>query len=374
MAIGIGGAAEIGGAVGGAITGLISLFRKKKDPAKALRKAALDVFRKIESPDFNIEDLKGPELRIAATMRPEVFQAQDAGRPELIRGAPDVREQQLRALSGLRRTSEEGIPLVDRLAAEEAGRSVSGALRRGEESAIRGLRRRGRLGSGAETQARIVGGRQASELARGLGSDLARSSLLRRQQALRDYATASGSLRGQDIGVEASRADAMNRFAQFAATQRQSTEEQNARARERAQFYNVSQTQNVANINEMAKYQAQIEQNRLRQMQYQNEITKAGQMAGQYGQLATGAEAGQAAKDAAFQQIGLAGGQLLGGAGAYAQENRARLQGLDQGPQQSFNPNPPNPPNPITGQNEINSLFNRLPPRTSKPVEYYGQY
>jgi len=194
MALGIG--AEVGGAVGGAITGLISLFRKKKDPAKALRQAALDVFKKIESPDFNIDDLKGPELRIAATMRPEVFQAQDAGRPELIRGAPDVREQQLRALSGLRGTAEEGIPLVDRLAADEAGRSVSGALRRGEESAIRGLRRRGRLGAGAETQARIVGGRQASELARGLGSDLARSSLLRRQQALRDYASASGSLRG----------------------------------------------------------------------------------------------------------------------------------------------------------------------------------
>jgi len=343
---GIGGAVELGGAVGGAITGLISLFKKKKDPAKALRQAALDVFRKIESPDFNIEDLKGPELRIAATMRPEVFQAQDAGRPELIRGAPDVREQQLRALSGLRGTSEEGIPLVDRLAAEEAGRSVSGALRRGEESAIRGLRRRGRLGSGAETQARIVGGRQASELARGLGSDLTRSSLLRRQQALRDYATASGSLRGQDIGVEASQADAMNRFAQFAATQRQSTEEQNARARERAQFYNVSQTQNVAQFNEMAKYQAQIEQNRLRQMQYQNELQKAGQVAGQYSSQIPGKLSQDAARQEQIRSIGMAGGQLLGGAGAYAQENRERLQGLPQAP---------------------------IPqPQPSQPVEFYG--
>ena len=313
--------AQVGGGLGGGIGGLVGNIALLAGAAgrggKRYLKDALEVYQKIQDPDFDMRDLTPAQYRIAAEMFPETFEAQLPGEAQTIADSPLARAQQAESVLGLQEISRTGLPEADRLAAEEAARAVRGAVRGGEESAIRSLRRRGRLGAGQELQARTAGGRGATDLAARLGSDLQRQALERRLQALGLYGSAAGALRGQDIGVEQSRADAINRFKEFAAVQRQQAAQYGAGARERAQQYNVGTAQEIANAQAQADYQTaqtNIErQNQLRQNLFTSQLARAGGEAGAYRDLYGHAERKRTEKGGQIQALSGGLGQALGG-------------------------------------------------------------
>lgn len=315
------GAAQVGGGIGGGVGGLIGNIALLAGAAgrggKRYLKDALDVYQKIQDPDFDMRDLTPAQFQIAAIMQPEVFEAQLPGAPSLVSDSPLARAQQAQAVRGLGEIAEGGLPEADRLAAEDAARVLRGTLRGGDEAAIRSLRRRGRLGAGQELLARTVGGRRASTLASQLGSDLVRQQLQRRLQALGEFGTAASALRGQDVDVEQRRADAMNRFKEFAALQRQQAEQYGAGARERAEAYNVGTAQRVGEQQAATDYATQLanleRQNQLRQMQFGNQLARAQGMAGVYGDLYRDAEAQQAAKAKQIRGLTTGIGQAAGG-------------------------------------------------------------
>jgi len=308
----------IGGGIGGGLGGLAVLLGAAGKGGKKHLKAALEVWQMLQEPDFDMSDLTPAQFEIAATMQPEVFEAQTAGDPSLIADSPLARAQQSESIIGLGDIARGGLPEADRLAAEEAARAVRGAIQGGEESAIRSLRRRGRLGAGQELLARGAGGREATDLASRLGSDLQRASLDRRMQALSQYGSAAGVQRGQDVGVEQSQANAMNRFKEFAAMQRQQAGQYGAGARERAQGYNVGTAQDISNRQAGADYQTSLQnltrQNELRQQTFADQLAKTQGVAGVYGNLYMDAEAKQRAKAEQIQGVGAGLGQGIGGA------------------------------------------------------------
>jgi hypothetical protein len=315
----LGGAAggSIGGGIGGALGNILLLSGAAGRGGKRYLKDILGLYEGIDLPEFDMSTLMGPTYQMAAERTPELYNAQLPGDAQLIADSPLARAQLAQSVAGLGEIAQTGLPEADRLAAEEAARGVRGALRGGEEAAIRSLRRRGRLGAGAELLARSAGGREASDLAARLGSDLQRAALERRLGALGQYGNAASMLRGQDIGVEQSRADAINRFKEFAALQRQQAEQYGAGARERAQEYNVGTTQGLSNAQQTADYQTALEnlqrQNQLRQQGFQNELSKTQGMAGVYGNLYRDAEAQQAAKAGQIRGITGGLGQGIGG-------------------------------------------------------------
>lgn len=308
---------SLGAGIGGGIGNILLLAGAAGKGGKEFLKDALEVWRKLQSPDFDMRDLDPAEFKIAAEMFPEQFEAQLPGEASLIADSPLVRARQAEALRGMGEIATGGLPEADRLAAMEAQRSVRGAIQGGEEAAITSMRRRGRLGAGQELQARTAGGREASDLAARLGSDLQRQALERRMQALSQYGAMAGGLRGQDLSVEQSRADAMNRFKEFAATQRQGAEQYSAGARERAQGYNVGTAQGIADANEAAKYQTALQnlqrQNALRTDTFNADFARTQGQAGVYGDLARNADAEQAAKAAQIRGISSGVGGALGG-------------------------------------------------------------
>lgn len=311
----------IGGGVGGAIGNILLLAGLAGRGGKRYLKDALNAYTAIQDPNFDLTSLSPTEYRIAAAMQPETFQAQLPGAPSLVADSPLQRAQMAESVAGLGEIARTGLPEADRLAALEASRAVRGSMRGGEEAAITALRRRGRLGAGQELLARGAGGREASDLASRLGADLQRAALERRLSALSQYGTAASLLRGQDVGVEQSRADAINRFKEFAALQRQQAAQYGAGARERAQAYNVGTAQDIANRQSEANYQTALEnlqrQNALRQQQYQNQLAKAGGISDIYGSLYKDAEAQQAAKAGQITGLSTGLGQALGGALGY---------------------------------------------------------
>ena len=310
-------AGGVGAGIGGGIGNLLLLGGAAGRGGKRYLKDALAVWQMLQDPDFDMRDLDPAQFQIAAEMFPEVFEAQLPGDPSLIADSPLARAQQAESVLGLGEIARTGLPEADRLAAEEAARAVRGAIQGGEESAIRSLRRRGRLGAGQELLARGAGGREATDLASRLGSDLQRMALERRLGALGQYGSAAGALRGQDVGVEQSRADAMNRFKEFAALQRQQAEQYGAGARERAQQYNVGTAQEISNAQAQADYQTALanlqRQNELRQTTFQDQFLKAKGQAGVYSDLYADAEAKQAAKAKQIRGISTGLGGALGG-------------------------------------------------------------
>lgn len=312
---------DLGAGIGGGIGNIALLLGAAGEGGTGFYEDALQAYRALQDPDFDLSSLTPAQYRIAATMQPEVFEAQLPGEASLISDSPLARAQQAEGVLGLGEIARTGLPEADRLAAAEGARSVRGALRGGEESAIRSLRRRGRLGAGQELLARETGGREAADLASRLGSDLQRQTLERRLSALSQYGSAAGALRGQDIGVEQSRADAMNRFKEFAALQRQQAAQYGAGARERAQGYNVGTAQDVANQQSQANYQTALQnierQNQARQTSFQDQLAKTQGIAGAYGSLARDADAEQAAKADQIRGLGGLGGAVGGIGGLF---------------------------------------------------------
>lgn len=316
-----GGGGGLGGALGGlgtGIGGLIGLLDKSRGGKRYL-KDILNLYQNLQLPQYDTTDLSAPYIPFTGGMETINAEAALPGDASLIADSPALRAQQLEALGGLGQIAQEGLPEADRLAAEEAARSVRGALRSGEENQIQNLRRRGRLGGGGEIAARAVGGRLASELGRGLASDLQRQALERRLQAIRDYGSAAGAVRGQDVTSQLANADALNRFKIFAASNKQATNLANQAAAQNAQQYNVSVPQQLAAQNVQNQFQTnqynQAYGNQMANQAYQDQLKQAAGMAGAYGSLADAAYAKQAAKQKTYENIFGGLGQGIGGIG-----------------------------------------------------------
>ena len=309
----LGGA--LGGGAGRGLGGLIGLLDKGRG-GKRYDKDILELYGDLDLPEYVIKDLIAAQIPLTGLMGEEQWEAALPGEAAQIADSPEMRAEQVQAISGLREISEEGLPEADRLAAEEGARAMRGALRSGEETQIQGLRRRGRLGGGGEISARAVGGRLASELGRGLNVDVQREAMNRRLQALSMYGSAAGAVRGQDVGTQNINAQAMNRFKQFAALQQQQANIGNAAERQRVQQYNVMQPQELAGQNQLlaaqnAQYN-QAYQNQLRGQQYQDELQQAAGMAGAFQRLSEGAYQKQVGKQKTYENIGGGLGGALG--------------------------------------------------------------
>jgi hypothetical protein len=310
----VGGA--VGAGAGRGVGGLIGLLDSSRG-GKRYDKDILSLYQDLDLPDYVIKDLIAAQIPLTGLMGEEQWEAALPGEAAQIADSPEMRAEQVQAISGLREISEEGLPEADRLAAEEGARAMRGALRSGEETQIQGLRRRGRLGGGGEISARAVGGRLASELGRGLNVDITREALQRRLQALSMYGSAAGAVRGQDVTSQDINAQAMNRFKQFAAMQQQQANQANAAERQRVQQYNVETPQALAGQNQLLAYQNaqynQAYQNQLRGQSYQDELAQAAGMAGAFERLSGGAYAKQAGKQKTYENIGGGIGGLIGG-------------------------------------------------------------
>lgn len=310
-----GGAGGALGGIGGGIGGLIGLLDKSRG-GKRYVKDILSLYQNLNLPEYDTQALAAANVPLTGLQEAQQYEAALPGDASLIADSPEMRADQLQALAGLQQISEEGLPEADRLAAEEGARAMRGVLRSGEETQVQNLRRRGRLGGGGEISARAVGGRLASELGRGLNVDITREALARRLGALRDYGSAAGAVRGQDVTSQNINAQALNRFKEFAAMQQQQAASQNAMERARVEQYNVATPQTLAQQNQLLDYQNrqynQAYANQQAQRGYQDQLQQAAGQAGAYQTLSRDAYAKQAAKQATYERLGSG---LLGGTG-----------------------------------------------------------
>lgn len=312
MAVG----SDVGGGIGGAIGGIIALATQKGLP-RELREI-ISLWRNLQRPDFDMSQLTAPQLSVVAEVAPQFYDAFIQGEVAVPEDQPGIRGAQVRALDQLERVRQEGLPLSERLAAEDQQRALATEAMRTQGSILRQLAERGRAGGGTELALRMAGAQQSSELARGMGSDLAQQAAQNRIQAAYGVGELGRGIRAQDIALSEAKAQHINRFNEMVSQLRTRAAMDAAAARERAQAYNVGTRQRIADTNPFARYETSLanltRRNQLRQQAFGNEVTRLGGLSGALQEKANAEIAREMARQQNITAIGQGVGSAAGGA------------------------------------------------------------
>lgn len=313
--MGLGGDAL--GGLGGAIGGAIGLATAGDGGKKWLKKIA-EIYEKIQTPDFDMRSLSPPELRLLRQYDPELYTAVLPKEVSLAEDSAPGHQAQLGGINYFEGVRDKGLPVETRLATEEAQRAIQDEQQRGQQSIYEGMQARGRLGGGGEIAARLGGDQNAMELARGMGTDLARNEIQTRMDAASQAAGLGSQERAASIDRNVANSDAINRFNEYLSQIGTQQARDNAMAQERANFGNVENTNRIGETNELNRYNNDVgnleRQNDLRERKFGAEMDRAGGLAGAYGGLATAAYNKRAARVANAQSLGQGVGQTAGAA------------------------------------------------------------
>lgn len=277
-----------------------------------------DLVGGIPLPELERRRLSAPQLQRVADYSPEAYDAQISRDPEIPLGSPEMRGHQAAALRYLQRVGDEGLPLAERLRAEELQRSMAQQAQRNQAAILQNMAARGRLSGGDELAARIIGNQQSSDLARASGADLAQLSTLNRLSGERSAADLSGQIRGQDFGEQGEQANVLNRFNEFASNLMTQAAMDAAASQERAGYSNVARSQNVSDRNVAADYNVALSNrnygNTMNQADFENRLAKVDRQSAVLGAMARQADAEQAARANLFSGIGQGVGTVAGAA------------------------------------------------------------
>ena len=249
MANGIG----LGAGLGDLIGGIINLADKDRG-VKRYAKQGLELWRALQEPQYSDEVIPWQQLLLQGELSPETYEPFVAGDVSQITEDPALREAQLRAMLGFEQVGREGLPLQDRLLADEAQRAVASEFGRANEGIIRNLAARGRAGGGSELSARLQASGAGAELARGLGSDLARESIQNRLMGMREAGRMAGETRGMDAQTAALNAQMQNRYNEFLSNLKTTAAMNAARERARVGEANLGQRQRLHEANVLGAY------------------------------------------------------------------------------------------------------------------------
>lgn len=293
--------------IGGAIGGLIGQATAGKGGQGKLKQISR-LWKDLQRPDFDYRDLTAPELQMVAEFFPDTYDAVVPAEVRLAQEGPEGRQAQLSSLYGLQQIGQEGLPLADRLAAQESQFRLSDTLGRNDAAIKQNLVARGRAGGGNEVALRAAGGQTGANLAASLGRDLVRQGLERRMGALQGAGQLGGQLRAQDQALSGENARAVNRFNELTAQIRNQAAMDAADARTKAQAYNVGTQQDLANQNTLNRYGVGLEnlnrKNSLKQQSFGNDVTRLQGYTGALGQEAAYKEAKRAERIRMGQQVG----------------------------------------------------------------------
>lgn len=315
----------IGSLLGGVgnLAGGIAVLAGAAGPGgeREFKKAVAAIRGTPEDLNFDMSSVTPEELRLVAEYFPETYNAVVPQEAALAQDSMPGRDAQLYVMEELRRRAQGGEPLGERLANQDAQNRMAAELGRNQQNLVNALQQRGRLGPGAYFDARAGFGQEAANLARDMSSDLVRQNIATRLGALRSMGDVAAQERGQTIGLEEGRSNAINRLNEFVANMLTGQNRYAADAQNQANLYNVGERQRLADTNAQNRQALNIRnqdtQNQLRLQQGQYGLSRAELLAQQLQALGGAKYAEQAARSQTLQSLGSGfgqgGGGLLGG-------------------------------------------------------------
>lgn len=304
-------------ALGGLIGGVAVAAGAAGKGGEKAYKAAVKAFQDLKESNFDFRALSAPQLRLLGEYFPEVADMVVPEEFRQIEGAGPGREAELKSLGYFEDASREGLGLEERMAARGAQDALSRTMRGEESSILRDLAERGQLGGGDEIAARLAGAQRGSTLAAAQGEDLVRAAISGQRDAALQQGAIGSRLRGEDIDVERTNANTLNRYNELAAN---IINERNLNAqntRNRAQERNLGERQRLGDTNRLMRYDVEKEnlerKNRLLDTLFGQRLARAQGMAGAYQGLGAARDAQMQTKAQGIMSAGKGAGGLTEG-------------------------------------------------------------
>lgn len=232
-----------------------------------------NLYEGIETPDVSWENFNPEDYSSVGELRPEEIQGQT------LQEDPRILQEQRNYLNKLKGMSEEGLGAEDLLGFEMARRNAAGDAQSRQQSAMQNARARGVAGGGMEFALGEMGSQAAADRQSMEGMQQAAEAAKRRALMTTAYGGELSGQRGQNLDVESRNKDIINRFNQM-----------NVGNRNAAQQYNLGQRQDIANQNVQGRNQAQLINITGRaganQQGFQNQLSRANALGGQYDKMA----------------------------------------------------------------------------------------
>ena len=283
------------------------------DKAQQYADKAIQELIKVNIPDPAAQKIAYERYRSAGELSPELEHAikADPSAFEQIVQNQKYSQAQDRALGQLQSLGEEGgLSLSDKAALQEQLITNANKDKANRDAIADDMARRGQLGSGMALQAQL-GGAQAA----GDRDAMARLKALggaqdRALQAIQGAGDLAGKLQSQDYQRQSDVASARDRINQFNTQNAQSVQQRNVAARNNAAQTNLENQQRLMNANTDMGNEEQRYNKSLIHQNFDDQMKKAGAMAGVYGNAANQAQGQAAQQRQSWGAIGSSLGQM----------------------------------------------------------------
>lgn len=296
-----------------------SLFGSSgSDKADKMRQMAIDAFNAIQSPELKDLQIQLDKYVSAGRMTPEQAEA------ELLKSNafndivtdPALAGAQKQALTALQEVGTQGgMTAIDKARMQDITNEQNATAKGRNEAVMQQAQQRGMGGSDINTVNQLMNEQGAADRASQRGTDVAAEAQARALRALMAAGDTAGKIRGQDYGEQANKAQAENAIDLFNKQTLNQTNLYDVDSANRAQAANLQNEQTIANANtSTSNANKQYNAQQVQQV-YNNEMAKAGGIAGTYNAWAGDATANKRAEKAADQA--LIGGAIGAGMTAF---------------------------------------------------------
>lgn len=317
------------GGILGLAGGVAGAAQSADDRNKALQQnqAAVQNWLNLNVPDPSLQRVALQQYVSTGSFTPDLQQAISQG-PSAMQGVQanqQDQQAQLRALDTLQQLgSNGGMTLADQANVQNAMNQTN-AANSGRIGAIQqGMAARGLGGSGLDLQAQLSSVQSANQSTNNAQMQSAASAQQRALDAIMGGGQLAGSMRNQDFGEQAQKAQAADSIARFNAQNANQVAGANVNRQNSGQLYNLQNNQNISNMNTGVGNQQEMYNKGLYQQAYGNQLAKAQGLSGQQNNMGNvyRNQGDQTAQQ--YANIGAGAGQAVNAYGQYSQ-NQDRI-------------------------------------------------
>lgn len=283
---------------GGASDNAAALNEINKIPLPVLKEYYPELYKQVVA--------LNPELETAVNLGPSAMEG--------VSTDPALKQAQLNALMKLQGVAEQGgMNFEDKSRLNQIQTDINSNLQGNEGAIQQNMAARGMSGGGSEMVARQMAAQQASNRQAQMGMDVKAQAERRALEAMMQTGQLAGQMDSQQFGQQTQVASAKDSINKFNSANQQQVQSNNVNAKNNAQQINAANTQGIANQNTGANNQAQQYNLGLAQQQYDNQMKKAGALAGAHQNNAAQANADRQGEAALWGGLITAGATYAGG-------------------------------------------------------------
>lgn len=308
------------------IGGIMGGFAASKDRAqqKKMIKRALQELEKVGVPP----DLSGPlllkEFERAGIYTPELEEDLSSEVQEStvaqIKEKPELREAQMQALNSLQQRAKVGLSAEDRAALNQVRSEVQRDSEAKRQQIMQTMQSRGQGGGGADLMAQLQSAQGAADQAAAGSDTLMAQAQARALDALGQSGRMATDVRGQEFGIEETKARAIDERNRFLNENSIARQRQNVGTLNEAQRLNLAEQQRISTANTQLANAEMERQNQAKRDLYQDKLDLAKAKGAAH--VAQAAAAGQRADATASRYAGI-GSAIGSGVASYGSMQNA---------------------------------------------------